>query len=67
MTLLVALPSLQSLIYFAIYLVVVCVVLYVIFWALGQFSVPPPIRTAIWIIIGLVLLLVVLNLLGVLR
>lgn len=48
-----------------IWLVVVALVCYICFWALGQIPMPQPIRTVIIVVVALVLLIFLLRQLGV--
>lgn len=47
-------------------IVVLCLICYVIFWALGQIPLPHPIRTVVVVLIALVLLVWIVNRFGLL-
>lgn len=56
----------ESLLGLLIAIVVLCLVCYVIFWALGQIPLPQPIRTVVVVLIALVLLVYIVNRFGLL-
>jgi hypothetical protein len=47
-------------------IVVVCLIAYVIFWALGQIPLPDPIRTIIIVLVALILLIFIVQRFGLL-
>lgn len=47
-------------------IVVVCLIAYVIFWALGQIPLPDPIRTIIIVLVALILLVFIVQRFGLL-
>jgi len=46
--------------------IVIALVCYIIFWALGQIPLPPPIRTVIVVLVALVLIIFIVNRFGLL-
>ncbi len=57
--------TLAGLIPFLIALIVIGVILYGVSLVLSMIALPAPIKQLVWLIIGLVVLLVLLNLLGI--
>lgn len=47
-------------------IVVLCLICYVIFWALGRIPLPDPIRTIVVVLIALILLVYIVNRFGLL-
>ncbi len=57
--------TLAALVPFLIAVIVLCVVLYIVKLVLDMISLPPPIKQIVWLVVGLVALIVLLNLIGV--
>lgn len=47
-------------------IVVICLICYVIFWALGEIPLPQPIRSIVVVLVALVLLIYIVNRFGLL-
>jgi hypothetical protein len=61
---LIALAEGAGLISLLIWLLVLCVVIYLLFFILGHLALPEPIRTVIVVVVALILLLFLVNRLG---
>jgi hypothetical protein len=48
-------------------IVVICLIAYIIFWALGQIPLPDPIRTIIIVLVALILLVFIVQRFGLLN
>lgn len=57
--------TLASLVPFLIALIVICIILYGVSLVLSMIALPAPVKQLVWLVIGLVVLLVLLNLLGI--
>lgn len=57
--------TLTGLIPFLLSVVVLCIVLYIVKLVLDMIALPPPVKTIVWLIVGLVALIVLLSQLGV--
>lgn len=51
----------ESLVMLLVWVLVLALIVYVIFWALGQIPLPQPIRAVIVVIVAIVLLLFLVN------
>lgn len=51
----------SGLITLPITVVLVALVIYIIYWALGEIPLPQPIRTVIWVVVALIIVLYILN------
>lgn len=49
-----------------IYLLVIALIMYLVFWALGQIPLPQPIRTVIVVLIAIILILYIVRRFGLL-
>jgi hypothetical protein len=58
--------NMEGLLGLLVWIVVVALVCYVIFWALGQMTLPQPIRTVIVVLVALILLVFIVNRFGLL-
>jgi hypothetical protein len=58
--------AMEGLLGLLIAIVVVCLIAYVIFWALGQIPLPDPIRTIIIVLVALILLIFIVQRFGLL-
>ena len=61
---LLALAEPSGLISILIWLLILCVVIYLFFWVLGKIPLPEPIRTIITVVVALALLLFLVQRLG---
>jgi hypothetical protein len=55
----------MDLVHLLIYLIIICLIFGVAWWAITQIPLPPPVRTVIVVIFALILILVLLSLIGV--
>lgn len=56
----------ESLLGLLIAIVVLCLICYVIFWALGQIPLPQPIRVVVVVVVALIILVYIVNRFGLL-
>lgn len=57
--------TLEGLLPFLIMVIILCVVIYVISVLMNMISLPPPVKTIAWLIVGLVVLIILLRALGI--
>lgn len=62
----IALLSTAALIHFAIWLLVLAIVIYIVYLVLGMLPIPAPIKSIVCLVVGLIFLLVILSQLGIL-
>lgn len=55
-------PAINDMLRLIIFLVLAGVVIYLVYWILGMVTMPQPVKTAILIVLGLLILLWLLNL-----
>lgn len=56
----------MDLIHLLIYLIVLCLVFGIAWWAITQIPLPPPIRTVVIVVFALIMILILLSLTGLL-
>lgn len=54
----------NGLVGFLIALIIICIVLYAISLVLGMIQLPPPVKTLVWLVIAVIVLIFLLNSLG---